>query len=703
MKGTISIAVSCALLLSAIGRATLAQEFANPSDLGTTGLIDMPSARMQPDATLSTSYARQDVTDTYSMTYLAMPWLESTFRYAIMDPRVDFNEARDNSRDRSYEIKIRLLEESALMPQLALGIRDLVGTGNYGGEYLVGSKRFGDFDFTLGVGWGRFSGRSIAGNPLKRIDDRFARRSSETGRGGKARTADFFRGEDIGLFGGIEYRPHGGPLSFVAEYNSDTYQRETSRGTLDLESPISVGINWQVTPGMQLGANWQHGSQLGFTVSFQLDTASIVPRARAAFPWYSYVEKAGRLAEDAEDSWFYRMRLDSIGGGYFLVSGSIEDGDHALIEYHNVTHLLSADAAREVMISAAVHLPEEVSRVTLVLNEAGMYPMRISYLRSAMDNREFQRSNPEEALSHIDFLPSYSIEDPQHQLDPSPAVLHLKLGILPGFHIFDPENPLMYQIAIGGLASMNLPRGWGLSARYRLDLFNTFDRIWRQSESVLPHVRSDLREYLQQGSSRIDHLFVQKFGNFGRDIYYHAFGGILEWMYMGTGMEVLYFPFRSPFAVGVNLIGVKQREFAGGFGARDYDTVTGHLSIYWATPFYHFDAAIHYGRYLARDRGATIELNRSFPSGWAVGVFASFTNVSAEDFGEGSFDKGFKINIPLDVLSSENSRRNNNLLIRPIQRDGGQRLDGYGTNLWRILRSSHYDFMTKSKNRLLNP
>ena len=142
MKGPVSIAVSCTIFLLGVGGATLAQDFTSASDLGTTGLIDMPSARMQPDATLSTAYARQDVTDMYSMTYQAIPWLETTLRYAIMDPRLDFNRARDDKRDRSYEIKIRLLKETDLLPQVALGIRDLVGTGTYGGEYLVGSKTF---------------------------------------------------------------------------------------------------------------------------------------------------------------------------------------------------------------------------------------------------------------------------------------------------------------------------------------------------------------------------------------------------------------------------------------------------------------------------------------------------------------------------------------------------------------------------------
>lgn len=702
MKGTISIAVSCALLLSTIGRVTYAKDFPGASDWGTTGLIDMPSARMQPDATLSMTYARQDVMDIYSLTYQATPWLESAFRYAIMDPRVSFDKARDNNRDRSYEIKIRLLKETQFLPQLAIGIRDFVGTGNYGGEYLVGSKRLGDFDFTLGTGWGRFSGRSIGGNPLKGIDNRFAIRSSETGRGGKVRTADFFRGEAIGLFGGIEYRPQRRPWSLLVEYNSDTYLRETSRRTLDLKSPFSVGINWKVTPRMQLGASWQHGSQFGLKFSFHSDSTSILPRAQANFPWYSYAEKAGKFAKDSESSWLYRMRIDATGAGYFLVSGTIKNGDHAFIEYHNLTYLLSADAAQAVMAAAAVHLPKEVNKVTLVLNEAGMYPLRITYLRSAINDRESQRNKPEESLGHIDFLPSRPTEVTQHRSDSKSRVLHLKFSIAPGFHLFDPENPLMYQIAMGARASMNLPGGWSLSARCRLDLVNTFDRIWRVSNSVLPHVRSDLREYLQRGSSRIDHLYIQRFGNFGRDVYYHAFGGILEWMYMGAGAEVFYLPFRSPVGFGANLIAVKQREFSGGFGTRDYDTATSHVSIYWATPFYDFDAAVHIGRYLAKDRGVTIELNRSFASGWAIGVFATFTDVSAEDFGEGSFDKGFKINIPLDALSSENSRRNNLLLIRHIQRDGGQRLDDYGTNLWRILRSSRHGIMKKTKKRLLH-
>ena len=55
---------------------------------------------------------------------------------------------------------------------------------------------------------------------------------------------------------------------------------------------------------------------------------------------------------------------------------------------------------------------------------------------------------------------------------------------------------------------------------------------------------------------------------------------------------------------------------------------------------------LSYGEYLAGDVGSTIELSRSYSNGMKFGVFASNTDVSAEQFGEGSFDKGIFFNIP---------------------------------------------------------
>ena len=63
----------------------------------------------------------------------------------------------------------------------------------------------------------------------------------------------------------------------------------------------------------------------------------------------------------------------------------------------------------------------------------------------------------------------------------------------------------------------------------------------------------------------------------------------------------------------------------------------------------------------------------------AVGYWQGWftvTNVSAKQFGEGSFDKGIYIYIPLEWVAPFSSRSSYTLALRPIQRDGGQRLLG---------------------------
>jgi len=49
---------------------------ASASDFGVTGLLDVPTARMSVDGTLTTSIAQQDTVDIYALTYQALPWVE---------------------------------------------------------------------------------------------------------------------------------------------------------------------------------------------------------------------------------------------------------------------------------------------------------------------------------------------------------------------------------------------------------------------------------------------------------------------------------------------------------------------------------------------------------------------------------------------------------------------------------------------------
>ena len=122
-------------------------------DFGGVGLIDMPSARMAPDGELSAGASFFENTQHYNLGFQILPWLEGSFRYSGLQ---HFDPEFPVYYDRSFAIKARLWDETEFFPAVAVGINDLVGTGVYSGEYVVASKRaFGDFDASIGAGWGR--------------------------------------------------------------------------------------------------------------------------------------------------------------------------------------------------------------------------------------------------------------------------------------------------------------------------------------------------------------------------------------------------------------------------------------------------------------------------------------------------------------------------------------------------------------------
>jgi hypothetical protein len=146
---------------------------------------------------------------------------------------------------------------------------------------------------------------------------------------------------------------------------------------------------------------------------------------------------------------------------------------------------------------------------------------------------------------------------------------------------------------------------------------------------------------------------------------------------------------------------VQQRGFDELVDLRRYQTLTGHITAYYELPWHNVGVAVSVGQYLARDKGATFQLWRSFSTGVRIGAWFTLTNVSAQQFGEGSFDKGIVIVIPLEWVAPFASRGSYDLALRPIQRDGGQRLGGDAI-LFDITDGSSYGSFTQSWNSVFH-
>jgi hypothetical protein len=239
--------------------------------------------------------------------------------------------------------------------------------------------------------------------------------------------------------------------------------------------------------------------------------------------------------------------------------------------------------------------------------------------------------------------------------------------------LFDPDEPVRADLGIRLSASYDIAPGFVLSGSVVQKIAGNIGDSTRESNSVLPKVRTDASKYSAEGETAIDRLTLAWYSRPAENIYGRVTAGYLERMFGGVSAEVLWKRPDSPLALGAEVNYVQQRDFDQRLGFQDYDIVTGHVSAYYSFGG-GYSGQLDVGRYLAGDWGATVSLDREFGNGWRVGAFATKTDVSAEEFGEGSFDKGIRLQIPLNWVTGQPTRKTYSATLRPLLRDGGARL-----------------------------
>jgi hypothetical protein len=227
------------------------------------------------------------------------------------------------------------------------------------------------------------------------------------------------------------------------------------------------------------------------------------------------------------------------------------------------------------------------------------------------------------------------------------------------------------------ISEIQLSRNLVINASIGRSIKDNFDKKRSNPDSVLPLVRTEIVDYLQQSSDDfyIPNLNIESVWSPFRNAWIKFNAGYLENMYGGISSEFLYKPFYSNIAIGFEYNSVKKREYDQKFSFLDYEISTSHINTAYYEPRTNILTKLSYGNYLAGDKGFTLDISRRMPSGWSAGFFFTRTNVSAEDFGEGSFDKGFYFRIPLNNFTKGYSKDSNGFSLRTMTRDGGQKLE----------------------------
>lgn len=654
------------------------QPIYSSTDHGGVGLLQTPTARMMQEGEFTLGYKDNGEYRFWSASLQLFPWMETTVRYTdfrnlLYSADQSFS-GNQTAKDKGIDVKFRLLEESLYIPKVAVGFRDFGGTGFFESEYLTASKRFGDFDFHLGIGWGYLGNAGTISNPLCDVADRFCERNKFGGagvdEGGQLEVEDFFSG-NASIIGGIEYQSPWKPLRFKVEYEGNDYTDERA-SPLVQDSRWNFGVNY-LYEGFDFSLSWERGNTFGFGVNYTFNFHEASQ--------YKVQPEKESLKDRKPNINIEDVDLTELGAQVSQSGIAVRDfrlEDDKFIVYGTRNFYRNQDEALERIGRAiAKRVPDDI-KTYHVIETNGAVPL----VETVIDAEEFIAIANREKFED-DLSVAYERKNPDPELMAKKANTEFT-GFYGDIRTFwtqafgSPEAFYLFQFGAYANAGYAFSRHTTLNANVRINLldnFNNFNYTVDAFSSSVPRVRTYIREYIQKSRVSVDSLFAHWVDNISDDIYVQAYAGYLETMFGGVGGEIYYQPVDSSIGFGLDLNYVKQRSFENDYDFRDYEAFTGHANVYWKPRFWKdVKLSFNVGQFLAKDKGVRFEFERKFDSGITVGAYAAITDISAEEYGEGSFTKGFYISIPFDIFSLRPSMSRGNIPWSPISRDGGQPL-----------------------------
>ncbi|GGY27576.1 membrane protein [Rhodanobacter panaciterrae] len=656
--------------------AVHAQSAPTQSDFGGAGLLQTPTARMADEGEVAFTASRTSPYTRYNFTLQPLPWLESAFRYlniANVPYGIVPNSNSQSYKDKSIDVKVRLWPETHYLPAFSVGIRDLGGTGLFSSEYVVGNKRFGSMDASLGLAWGYMGNRGDIANPLDVLSDKFKiRPGGFSGTGGNFNTSHYFRGRPA-FFGGISYQTAWQPLILKLEYEGNNYKHEPFKNNQPQRTPINVGAVYRLNRGVDLSLALERGrvAMFGFTLHTNLAESpgptkllDPPPPVRTQTPPTQTPQQVDWSAVSTE--------LRSNAG--IEVSKITRRGREVLVTGEQQRYFYPAKALGRTARVLDNQLGADIDWYTVVATREGMPIVATSVHRQRFDDlldynidlSTFRRSVEQDT-------PLPQREEVLYRATPKKFDGGFSLGFSES--LGGPDAFVLYQVSADYDANYHFTPNLWWSGGFSANLLNNYDKFKYDAPSNLPRVRTYVREYLTSSRITMPTFQLTTSRQLGTDLYGLAYAGMLESMYGGVGGEVLYRPMGERWAIGADVNWVKQRGFDQDFSFRQYHVATGQVTGYFNLGYKDVTLALSAGRYLAGDWGTTIDVSREFRNGVRMGAYATFTNVSAAQFGEGSFDKGIYISIPFDLMLPSSHVRSANIMWQPLLRDGGARLN----------------------------
>jgi len=592
----------------------------------------MPSARFLDEGSIGITLYDGTPDQKFTVTSSPYDWLEASFFYTNFQGRPSGFPGED-FKDKGFNFKLRLKEEG-LLPAIAIGINDIAGTGFYSAEYITASYGINNLDLHFGLGWGKLNGSDHSfRNPLTYIDERFEKRPTGenefAGKGGQFQPSRYFSDEDVSPMYGLTYAINN---KFIFKLEHDT---TLTPGNIGYEIPTnrtSIAFDYNFNKNFTIGVSKERDSYFSLRFSYKQD---------AGTPKKPYKYK--KVERDPELNKYGQLikNLEANGIGVNKIRETSESVGLEITQFiHpslNIVDDIIKNARKESGIKKNIQTEYKIADLQAYSTIDSEFEDESKLIYKKNTEKSFSTSNS------INFRPFLAAREG-----------FFKFALLA-------ENNSEYIFSDSLFFSSN----------FKYSIYDNFDDLVVPPVDVFPEqVRSDVKDYMRNfdkpviGRAQLDYHNTIKKNN-----HIMLTAGILEEMFNGYGFEYLYFDNAKDYAVGFELFDVTKRDYDLRLGTLDYSTVSGFVNLYYRNyKIIPFDAKISYGKYLAGDIGTSFEISRTFRSGAQVGVFATFTDVTTEQFGEGSFDKGLFFTIPV-------YKNLVNYTWRPLTKDPGARLN----------------------------
>ncbi len=624
-------------LIPFVASGTIGDTPYTPALNGFLGLNTVPNARMDQAGTVRAGVSTLD------------PFTHGFVGIQIADPLlVNFRQTAETSNPikdaerllPGVDLKLRLFEETAHKPAISVGLQSAIGHRRMAAEYIALSKRYHDFDFTAGIGWGRFGTSAQFDNPFKIFGSHFKQArdlSSETPND----PSDWFTGDKVGFFGGVEYfLPYDG-LSLKLDYGSDRYTVESAQSGFNTPAPWGVGLSYNHNGWISAGIGAQGTDKIMGRVSIQSSPA------RWPFKNKTYPD-IPTFNIDTSD--IQARNPFHVKKGADIDNITVE-GNHIQVDLH----IPEGVPAPQYMGRTLRHLNQisdnDIKTITLNLKEHNLNGTSVTFLRKDIEKALIHNNkSPNELWNNTNFHKRTAHEK-------SPVALHtndipLSVSLDNQFSLSEEDSGILYRSSALINAKHTNFLGFSLGTSLRLNLADNLDKLEDLRPAAIIPIRSDVADFAETRVS-LDQAHISYTHTIVPEVHAAISAGYLEEFFAGFGGEILYRPIRSRFAIGIEGWQTYRRDPNTTLNAGLNGTVfrSGHANIWYDIPSQDITAKFSAGRFIAGDQGISFGLEKRFMNGATLNGQVSISNASDPDLFGSTTHAYHSVNLKLPLGS----------------------------------------------------